>query len=195
MFDEPIPLPTGRFRIHSDDPTFRVAWRGGSRFELSGEVSSDPSAELDVETPGSDFEVALAQHSTPEHAVAQLRRSLPRDVVMRQRSTSDGVEVAFTEALLPAAALPRLRIWSTDLAQRVRQVADNAVEFVGCAGADAHLTILCDRARVTVRLPGGTSARGSAARVGASMPHGYRALVDGAMVSVFKDADFFSLVA
>jgi hypothetical protein len=194
MFDEPIPLRGNRFRVHSDDPDFHVAWRGGSRFEFSGEVSSEPSAGLGVETPANDFQVSLAQHSRPEHAVAQLKRCLPRDVVMRHKTTADGVEVAFTQALLPAASLPRLRIWTSDLTQRVHQLADNQVEFLGAVGADAHLTILCDRARVTIRLPGGSSAHATAARVGASMPHGYRALVDGPLVSVFKDADFFSLV-
>jgi hypothetical protein len=34
-----------------------------------------------------------------------------------------------------------------------------------------------------------------AARVGANVPHGFRALVDGPVVSVWKDADFFSAVA
>jgi hypothetical protein len=195
MITAPIPLSNSRFRVHSDDPTFRVAWRGGARFELSGEVSREPSADLDVETPESDFGVVLAQHSTPAHAVAQLRRSLPRDVVMRHTATARGVEVTFLEAMVPAATLPRLRIWSTDLAQRVHQLADNQVEFLGAVGADAHLTLLCDRARVTIRVAGGASARTTALRVGASMPRGYRALVEGPQVSVFKDADFFSQVA
>jgi hypothetical protein len=195
MFDAPIPLRSHRFRVHSDDPTFLVAWRGGSRFALSGQVSSSPAADLDVQTPGTAFGVSLAQHSRPEHAVSQLRRSLPRDVLMRHVATEDGVEVAFTQGLLPAARLPRLRVLSTDLGQRIKQLADNQVEFRGACSADAHLTIFCDQARITVRLPGGASARTTAARVGSSMPHGYRALVDGAMVSVFKDSDFFSLVA
>jgi hypothetical protein len=66
---------------------------------------------------------------------------------------------------------------------------------VGASGADSHLTILCDRKRVTIVIAAGSSARATAVRVGASMPHGYRALVDGPVVSVWKDADFFSMVA
>lgn len=195
MFDDPIQLPVARFRVHSDDPTFRVSWRGGTRFELTGAVSSEPTAELDVTTPSDAFEVSLACRSTPEHAVALLRRSLPRDVVMAHERTEDGVEVVFHEALVPAAAPPRLRIFSTDLVQRTRQLDENKVEFVGPTGAECHLTILCDRRRVTIQLPAGSSALHTAARVGASMPQGYRALVDGPVVSVWKDADFFSMVA
>jgi hypothetical protein len=90
---------------------------------------------------------------------------------------------------------PRLRIISTDLSQRVRQLDENAIEFVGSTGGDCLLTILCDRRRSTISIPGGTSGRATAARVAASMPLGYRALVDGAIVRVWKDADFFSMVA
>ena len=195
MFDAPIPLPTSRFRVRSDDPTFQVCWKGGSRFELSGEVSNDPTAELGVDTPSDSIEVSLEQKSTPEHAVALLKRHLPRDVLLTHTRTDDGIEVIFHEALVPAAMPPRLRLFSTDLLQRIRQLDENKVEFLGASGADSHLTILCDRKRVTIVIAGGSSARSTAARVGASMPHGYRALVDGPVVSVWKDADFFSMVA
>jgi hypothetical protein len=90
---------------------------------------------------------------------------------------------------------PRLRIFATDLVQRVRQLADNEVEFLGATGGDSQLTILCDSRRVTISVPGGSSAQATAVRVGASMPHGFRALVDGPVVSVWKNADFFSRVA
>ena len=62
-------------------------------------------------------------------------------------------------------------------------------------GADCLLTILCDSRRATIKVEGGTSAQHTAARVGANVPHGFRALVDGPVVSVWKDADFFSAVA
>jgi hypothetical protein len=195
MLDQPIQLPTARFRVHSDDPTFHVAWRGGTRFELSGAVSSDPSADLDVSTPEEAFEVSLEQRSTPEHAVTLLRRRLPRGILLAHHQTADGVEVVFHEALVPAATPPRLRIFSTDLMQRVRQLDENKIEFLGATGGDCLITILCDRRRATIQLNAGCSAAATAARVGASMPHGYRALVDGPVVSVWKDADFFSMVA
>jgi hypothetical protein len=195
MLDEPIQLPVARFRVHSDDPTFRVAWRGGTRFELSGAVSSDPSTELDVSTPDDAFEVSLECRSTPEHAVKLLRRTLPRGIVMSHETTAEGIEVVFNEAYVPAATPPRLRLFSTDLVQRLRQLDENKVEFIGATGSDCHLSILCDRRRVTVQLAAGTSAQATAARVGSSMPFGYRALVDGPIVTVWKDADFFSMVA
>lgn len=196
MFDDVISLPTARFHMHSEDPSFRVTWRGGSRFLLSGEVSSDPTSELDVETPSGSVEVPLATHSRPEHAVTMLRRALPRDVMMVTTPAGWGIEVLLQELVLPAAKPPRLRIFSTDLAQRVKQLDENKVEFLGSVGADGgHLTILCDRTRVTLALPGGHSAATTAARVGSCMPRGYRALIDGATVSVWKDADFFEAVA
>lgn len=195
MYDSPIPLPTTRFRVHTDDPTFQVAWRGGGRFLLSGEVSADPSSALEVQTPAEHVAVALARRSTPTHAVALLRRSLPRDIVMTHAELEGGVQVAFQEAVVPAARPPRLRILSTDTVQRVKQLRENRVEFLGAAGSDAHLTILCDSRRVTLSIPAGSSAQATAARVGAQVPHGFRALVDGPTVTVWKDADFFEQVA
>jgi hypothetical protein len=195
MFEGPILLPTMRFRVHTDDPTFHVAWRGGGRFELSGEIGADPSSSLELDTPSEHVEVDLATRSTPEHAVAMLRRTLPRDIVMTHREVDDGVQVAFQEAVVPAARPPRLRIFSTDTVQRVVQLRENCVEFRGAAGSDSHLTVLCDSRRVTILVPAGSSAQATAVRVGANVPHGFRALVDGATVAVWKDADFFEQVA
>lgn len=195
MYDEPIPLTLSRFRVHSEDPAFHVQWRGGSRFALTGEVELDPSAELDVSTPDALVEISLATHSKGEHAVAALRRALPRSIAMRHEVLEDGVEIVFHEALVPAAKTPRFRILSTDAQLRVRQLDDHKLEFLGGVGDDSLLTILCDSRRVTIEVSGGTSAQATAARVGANVPHGYRALVDGPVVSVWKDADFFSAVA
>ena len=195
MYDEPIPLTVSRFRVHSEDPAFHVQWRGGSRFALSGEVALDPSAELDVSTPDALVEISLATHSKAEHAVAALRRALPRSIAMRHEAREDGVEIIFHEALVPAAKTPRFRILSTDAQLRVRQLDDHKLEFLGGVGEDGLVTILCDSRRVTIEVSGGTSAKATAARVGANVPHGYRALVDGPVVSVWKDADFFSAVA
>lgn len=195
MHNEPTPISVTRFRVHSEDPAFHVQWRGGARFVLSGEVSIDPSAELDVSTPDDLVEISLARRSTPEHAVAALRRALPRSISMRHTLQQDGVEIVFLEALVPAAKTPRFRIFSTDAQLRVRQLDDNKLEFLGGVGDDCLVTVLCDSRRVTLQLTGGTSAQATAARVGANVPHGYRALVDGPVVSVWKDAEFFSAVA
>jgi hypothetical protein len=158
-------------------------------------VSLDPSAELDVSTPNDMVEISLARRSTPEHAVAMLRRALPRSISMRHQQVEDGVEVVFQEALVPAARTPRFRIFSTDAVLRLQQLDENKIEFKCGVVEDCLITILCDSRRVTLTIGGGTSAQAIAARVGSNVPHGFRALVDGPVVSVWKDADFFSAVA
>ncbi len=195
MFDDVIHLPRARFRMRIEDPSFHVAWRGGGRFLFSGEVEADPTNELEVETPSGDIEVPLAVRSKPEHAVQLLERSLPRDVTMTSQQKLDGVEVQLTEAVLPAAQLPRVRVFSTDLVQRIAQLDENKFELRGAVGADCSVTMLVDSKRVTLAVPGGCSAATTATRLGASMPKGYRALVDGATVTVWKDADFYEMVA
>lgn len=196
MYEEPTPLTSlSRFRLSSDDPAFHVRWMGGSRFELTGEVALDPTAELDVETPREQVGISLARRSTPLHAVAQLRRALPRSIALRHLQREDGVELVFQEALVPAASTPRFRIFSSDATVHVRQLDENKLEFLGGTDDDCLVTILCDARRVTLTVPRALSALTLAARIGASVPHGYRALVDGPVVSVWKDADFFSAVA
>ncbi len=189
------PLNRVRFDLHSDDPSFRVERLGRAKFLLSGHVGGDPTGDVTVDLPDDSFDVVLAKNSRPEHAVTALERALPRDVLITHRESEAGIEVLLQETVIPAAKAPRLRIFSTDLLQRVKQLAENKVEFLGSSGAAAHLTILCETKRVTIALPAASSASVTAARVASSMPHGYRALVSGHTVSVWKDADFFSMVA
>lgn len=195
MFTEPTPLRTTSFRIHSEDPAFSVQWKGGNRFRLSGEVTIDPSAELEVSTPNDDVEISLARRSTPEHAVALIRRALPRSVSMRHEAHDDGVEVIFCEALLPAAKTPRFRVMSIGTGVRFNQLDDNKIEFLGATTESGLISIQVDLRKVTIELAAGSSANRVAALVGANLPHGFRALVDGPVVTVWKDADFFSAVA
>jgi hypothetical protein len=189
------PLSLARFQMHSEDPSFRVRWCGGTRFVLSGEVRREPTSSLGVNTPEAHVEVSLAQRSTPEHAVNAIRKALPRSVALRAETREDGVELVFHEVLVPAAKLPRLRILTTDGSLRTRQLEENKVEFSGAVGPSARLSILCDQRRVTLEFDVGASAQAVAVRVGSNIPPGYRALVDGASVSVWKDADFFYAVA
>ena len=77
----------------------------------------------------------------------------------------------------------------------MKQLDENKIEFLASVGQDCLITVLCDSRRVTISLPRGSSAKAIAARVGSNVPHGFRALVDGPVVSVWKDADFFSAVA
>ncbi len=194
MFDV-ISLNRARFQLRSDDPSLHIERRGRSRFFMSGEVAKDPTGALSVDLPDDSFEVTLAKTSTAAQAAQAIERALPRDVLFTQAFSEAGVEVLLQELVVPAAKAPRLRIFSTDLLQRVKQLAENKVEFVGASGAPSHLTILCESKRVTLAVPAGSSGAVTAARVAANMPHGYRALADGATVSVWKDADFFSMVA
>jgi hypothetical protein len=165
MHEQPIQLSVSRFRVHSEDPSFHVKWRGGSRFALSGEINLEPSADLDVSTPDQMVEVSLARHSKPEHAVAALRRALPRTISMRHTQVADGVEVIFQEALVPAAKPPRFRVLSTDSALRLKQLGENKIEFKSGTSTDCLLTLLCDSRRVSLTIGGGTSALALAARV------------------------------
>lgn len=195
MIDSVTQLSVRRFHLESSDPAFVIERQGSSKFLLSGRVSDEPTTELGVETPSSAFDVTLATSSGPEHAVATLKRDLPRDVLMQVMERIGGLELSFSEALVPAAKPPRLRVISTDLVQRISQLDENRVEVRGAIGADALLTILCDSRRVTISVHKGLSATATAIRIAASVPRGYRALADGPIVSVWKDADFFSMVA
>lgn len=189
-----IPLSSS-FRVHSEDPAFHVSWRGGSRFILSGEVTMSPSAELDVATPHDEVEVSLATHSTPTHAVSALRRALPRGIVMQHTAVADGVELVFNEALVPAAKPPHLRLFTAGVHLDVKQLAENSIEFNSSIREDVIVTILCDSRRASVKLTAGLPAHTAATLIGGNMPRGFRAIVDGATVTVWKDADFFSAVA
>jgi hypothetical protein len=194
MFD-PIQLTHTRFRIHSSDPSLEVVWRGGGRFHVTGEVTGEPWSELDVETPSDAFEVHLECHSTPEHVVAQIKRALPRGIIVTQQETAEGVEFTLDDAVVPAARPPRVRILTSDTHQRIKQLEENKVEFVGNTGHPCHVTVFCDTRRVTLALDAECSAKRTAAYVAANIPHGFRAVVDGPVLSVWKDADFFEMVA
>ncbi|MBE2254406.1 MAG: hypothetical protein IAE78_33065 [Myxococcus sp.] len=195
MIETVTQLRARRFHLESSDPSFVIERQSAHRFLLSGQVSAEPTAALGVETPTTAFDVTLATQSGPRHAVAQLRRDLPRDVVLKVMERIGGLELSMIEALVPAAKPPRLRVFSTDLAQRIVQLDENRIEVRGPVGTAAHLTILCDARRVTIAVHQGLSASATALRIAASVPEGYRALADGAIVSVWKDADFFSMVA
>lgn len=193
MHTEPTPLWSTRFRMASDDPAFSVRWRGGNRFLLQGEVEREPQAELELEAPHDAIGIRLARRSTPQHAVAKLRRALPRSLTMKTEVVTDGVELVFQEALVPAARLPRFRVVGSGL--DFQQLDENKLEFLGATTGAGLVTICCDTRRVTIEVPEGCSAQSTATLIGAHVPHGFRALIDGPVVSVWKDADFFSAVA
>lgn len=188
-------LSVKRFNLESHDPAFVVERQGRARFLLTGAVSEAPTTALGVETPSSAFDVQLATHSAPRHAVERLRRALPRDVAMQVIERLQGVELQLIEALVPAAKPPRVHVFSTDLAQRIVQLDENRIELQGSIGAASLLTISCDNRRSTISVEQGLTASATATLLAANVPHGYRGLADGPIVSVWKDADFFSMVA
>lgn len=198
MYGELRHLPGAAFSMGSSDPCFRVERRGRASFQLSGRVSEAPHTAVAVGFPSREgLEVLVPVRSGPREAVATVRGALPRGIVLTERSkgTEQSVEVRLHEAVLPAAGLPRLRAMSSDLAQEVLQRDENKLEFRGTVAADGHLSVLCDGRRLTLPLSRGQSARLTAVRLGAALPHGYQGLVEGATVSVWKDADLFRAVA
>ncbi len=113
----------------------------------------------------------------------------------QRRPVSDGVEVVFKEAFLPAARPPRLRLFTSGVRLEVEQLEENVIAFLAGPSEDCLVTVVCDARRTTVRLTAGMGAETAATVLGANVPHGFRALVDGATVAVWKDADLFSAVA
>jgi hypothetical protein len=188
-------LPTAKFALHSDDPSLEVSWRGGGRFGLAGEVKRAPSASLEVSMPGEGIEVTLPTGSRAPHAVRAIQRVLPRDVRLESVERNGDIELTLLEAFVPAAKPPRLRAMMTARGLRAEQRHENCLEFIGVSHEQSAMTLLCDGHRVTLPLPGRTTAGAAAALVAVSLPKGYRAVVDGAAVTVWKDADFFSMVA
>lgn len=195
MSHDVIPLNTARFRLRSEDPSFKVDWRGGNRFRLSGQVQERPATVLHVGLPADELNVSLPERTRPLPAALRLKDALPRDVYLVATAADEGVDVRLLELMVPAATPPSFRVLLQDDGLTVEQLADNRVRFVGASRAPAILTLLCDTRRATLALPRATTALACAARVGASIPHGFQALVEGPVVSVWKDADFFGAIA
>ncbi len=192
---EVIPLNPGRFRLQTQDPAFRVEWRGGNRFRLSGEVASRPATTLHVGLPTDELSVSLPEHTRPLPAALRLKDALPRDVHLVATADDGDVDLRLLELVVPAATPPCLRVLLQDAGLRVEQLADNRVRFSGVSKAPAIVTILCDSRRASLALPRASTAAACAARVGLAVPQGFRALVEGPVVSVWKDADFFGAIA
>ena len=103
--------------------------------------------------------------------------------------------VAEHSVLAPPAALPQLRILSTDTAQRIYSMGPNAIAFMGSTGADALLTVLIDGSRSKVRIARGTSAELTASRVALAVPSRFAAEVMGNVVTVWKTTEDVEIAA
>lgn len=188
-------LPGVAFRLFSAVPQLQVRPKGLGRFFLSGIVPSFADPALELHSPAGSVDVPLAQHSRAADAVRALTRRLPRGVRAQSRELEQGVELTLQETVVPAAAVPRVTVMSTDTQQRVRVLDDNRFELIGAVGDDCLITLGVERRRATIAVARGTSAADTAALLAARAPHGYVATAEGSIVTVWKDADLSTLAA
>jgi hypothetical protein len=185
----------GVFRLFSEEPMLSVVPRGFSRFMLTGVVPERRDPGLRLESRRGDASVPLNEHSTPRDAFRALQRNLPRGVHAHASDREDGLEVKLTETIVPAAQLPCVQIFTTDLKQRVRRLDDNRFELLGPTGSDCLITLKVDARRTTLAVCRGTQASPTAELIAARVPAGYRAEVEGAIITIWKDADLRTIAA
>jgi hypothetical protein len=185
----------GVFRLFSEEPMLSVQPRGFSRFILKGSVPERRDPGLRLECRRGDASVPLNEHSTPRDAFRALERNLPRGVHAHASDREEGLEVKLTETIVPAARLPFVQIFTTDLKQRVRRLDDNRFELLGPTGSDCLITLKVDTRRATVPVCKGAQAPSTAELISARVPAGYHADVEGAIVTVWKDADLHTIAA
>lgn len=185
----------GVFRLFSEEPMLSVQPRGFARFIVKGTVPHFRDPGLRFESRIGDVEVPLAEHSRPSDAFRALKRQLPRGIHASASESSEGLEIQLTETTLPAARLPLVQVFTTDLKQRVRRLADNSFELVGPTGTDCFITLRVDTGRALISVPKATSARRTAERLAGRIPAGYHAEVEGAVVTLWKNSDLRTLAA
>lgn len=185
----------GVFRLFSEEPMLSVQAKGFSRFILSGSVPEHRDPGLRLECSRGDATAPLAERSTPWDAFRALEKNLPRGVHARATDSADGLDVRLTETIVPAARLPAVQVFSTDLKQRVKRLDDNRFELCGPTGAACLITLKVDARRTIVPVPKGFGAAATASLIAERVPAGYHAEVDGAVLSVWKNADLHTLAA
>ena len=185
----------GVFRLTSEEPALSVRARGFGRFTLTGSVPQFRDPGLRLESRAGDAAVPLAERMSAIDAFRALERRLPRGVHASATESHEGVEVRLNETLIPAARLPLVQIFSTDLKQRVRRLDDNAFELLGPTGSECLFTVKIDAKRTIVAAARGTSAAATAERIADRVPAGYRAEAKGASISFWKDADLRTIAA
>lgn len=185
----------GVFRLFSEEPMLSIQARGFSRFILTGTVPEHRDPGLRLECARGDATVPLAERSTPHDAFRALQKNLPRGVHAHASDASEGVEVRLTETIVPAARLPCAQIFTTDLKQRVKRLDDNKFELCGPTGSACLITLKVDTVRVIIPVAKGTPARATALLIADKVPAGYCAEVEGAVLTLWKDADLRTLAA
>ncbi len=106
-------------------------------------------------------------------------------------------EEAAQTSLLPmaGAALPLVRVLTTDSNQRVHSIAANAFTVVGRTETHCCVTLMVDNRRCTLVLAADMSAEASAETMASRLPANYRAVVDEATVTVWKSGETIELAA
>ncbi|MBX7112875.1 MAG: hypothetical protein K1X64_00975 [Myxococcaceae bacterium] len=106
-------------------------------------------------------------------------------------------EEAAQMSLLPVAgaALPVVRVLTTDSNQRVHSIAANAFTVEGHTETNCCVTLMVDNRRCTLVLAAGMSAAASAEAMASRLPVNYRAVVDDATVTVWKSGETIELAA
>ncbi|MBS1149572.1 MAG: hypothetical protein H6Q89_1270 [Myxococcaceae bacterium] len=186
-----------RFGLWCDDASLQIAPRSRDRFFLTGRVEHvfPLGTTLHFRAGEDETEVPLALGSRAPDALRALTRALPRGIFVDAHSNQAGTELSFTETVIPAARRPRVQVLTTDLGQRVKMLDANQVEFLGATRSRCFVTLLVDARRSTLNLDQGTSAIDTAAAVASRCPFGYRAEVDGAVVTFWKNSDSTRIAA
>ena len=187
-----IPFPGPRVTLWCEDPSLGVERRGPA-FKLTGQVEHEfpdgTTLHLDAEAIDVALDVPLALNSRPADAARALQKNLPRGLAIDVRGDGDDVLVKVLETVVPAAKLPKVRVFVTDPALRVRMIGPNEFELEGTTDFACQLGLQIDSFRTAVELGDRCSASAAAERAAGSVPRGYFARREGARVSIWKDAD------
>ncbi len=193
----PFRAPTPRFGLWCDDASLKIDAQPVDRFRLSGQVEHDfpVGTTLHFRAGDEQTEIPLALGSRGSDAARALSRALPRGIFLDRKALEESTEIKLTETVIPAARLPRVRVITTDLGQRVRLLDVNQVELVGATRSRCFLTLLVDSRRTTLTLDEGTPSADSAKALASRCPSGFRAEVDGAVVTFWKSGDLTEIAA
>jgi hypothetical protein len=186
-----------RFGLWCDDASLKIAAQPRDRFVVSGKVEHvfPLGTTLHFRAGSDETQVPLALGSRAPDALRALTRALPRGVFVAAHSNDFATELTFTQTVSPAARRPRVQVLTTDLGQRVRMLDVNQVEFVGATRSRCFITLRVDFRRSTLTLDEGTSAADTAHAAAHRCPFGFRAEVEGAVVTFWKMSDSTQLAA
>jgi hypothetical protein len=193
----PFRTPAPRFALWCDDASLKIDTQPADRFRLSGKVEHDfpVGTTLHFRSGKEETQVPLALGTRAPDVVRALRRALPRGVFIGGKSAAEATELTFTQTVIPAARLPVVRVLTSDLSQRLRLLDTNQVEVIGATKSRCFVTLLVDSRRTTLTLDEGTSALDTAKALGSRCPFGFRAEVEGSIVTFWKCGDSTEIAA